>query len=151
MKRTPIIVGACALAMGIAGCGGSDAPAEKEPQTASAAVPTQTSVTWDYLVSTYPDIINTNCSGNSAAFPTCASALNARLGPLEVDVMQLPAGRPRANVLTGINMIKEGYDEYSDAMCPLQPTQLDCKLKEVGVHSGLNIVSTNINREAGAS
>ncbi|MFE0751049.1 hypothetical protein [Gordonia sp. NPDC058843] len=153
MHRTSVIFAAAALAFTLGGCSGDSVNDESNTgQSASTPAtksdpPTQ-AVTWGYLLSTYPEVINANCDPNTSAFPDCAATLNSRLGSFEVDVMELPVGKPRANVLTGINMIRDGYEEYSDAMCPLTPSDIDCTVKAIGVSGGLNVVSTNVKREA---
>lgn len=156
MRRTlAVLVGVLVAGAAITGCSGGDDKADTTSSAIQATAEAQPGVTWQYLLATYPDIVDRGswCDPNSSSFEQCASLLSAKLGPLEADVKQLPASRARANVLSGIQKVKDGYSEWTGAGCrQSDPTAgfSKCTLIALDISSGQNIIGTNIKREADA-
>lgn len=148
MKRSFVIVGSAGIALSLVACGGEGTKSATS-STTSAVTSESEAVTWGYLSTTYAELLGADCDPNASSFASCAMTLNAQLGPFEADVKELPVQKARANVLSGIKMIRDGYAEYSQANCSIKPTtNIDCNMKALDVSFGLNIVSTNVKREA---
>jgi len=121
--------------------------------SATTATTTQSDDAWKHLQSEYSGFLGNKCDDQALDAPTynaCIGLQNGGLDSFERGANDLPAGKARADLLSTIAMFRDDYKKFTNAMCQVDKTQIDCIAPTFGIKADFDTLGTIVNREAGA-